>query len=106
MFCKNCGKEVNNNAIICPHCGVQVGAMKSNESGENTIAIVGFVLSFIIAIAGLICSVVGYRKAVTEGAPHKGLALAGIIISVASMALVIILYITVFSTLFATIAAI
>lgn len=106
MFCKNCGKEIDDKAVVCHHCGVQVGSIKSSESGENTIAIVGFVLSFIIALAGLICSIIGYRKAVNEGAPHKGLALAGIIISVVSMALVVILYATVFSSIFAAMAAI
>ncbi|MFI3293127.1 MAG: TM2 domain-containing protein [Rikenellaceae bacterium] len=25
MFCKNCGKEINNNAVICVHCGCSVG---------------------------------------------------------------------------------
>ena len=24
MFCKNCGKEINDNAAICIHCGVQL----------------------------------------------------------------------------------
>ena len=24
MFCKNCGKELNDNAKFCPHCGVKV----------------------------------------------------------------------------------
>ncbi len=24
MFCKNCGKEVNDNAVICVHCGCAV----------------------------------------------------------------------------------
>lgn len=25
MFCKNCGKEIDNNAAVCVHCGVAVG---------------------------------------------------------------------------------
>ncbi len=25
MFCKNCGKEVDDQALICPYCGVQLG---------------------------------------------------------------------------------
>ena len=24
MFCTNCGKEIDNNAVICVHCGVPV----------------------------------------------------------------------------------
>ena len=90
MFCKNCGQEVDGNAVVCPHCGVQVGkietpANNTNTDG-NTIAIVGFVFSFLIALVGLICSIMGYKNA-KQGAPYKGLALAGIIISVAEMAL-------------------
>ena len=23
MHCKNCGKEIDDNAVVCPHCGVQ-----------------------------------------------------------------------------------
>ena len=22
MFCKNCGQEIDDKAVICPHCGV------------------------------------------------------------------------------------
>ncbi|MDE7084798.1 MAG: zinc ribbon domain-containing protein [Clostridia bacterium] len=85
MFCKNCGREISDNAVVCPNCGVQVKAMSNSSNGENTIAIVGFVFSFLIALVGLICSIMGYKKAVNEGAPYKGLALAGIIISIISM---------------------
>ena len=24
MFCQNCGKEIDDKAVICPHCGVPV----------------------------------------------------------------------------------
>lgn len=27
MFCKNCGNEINDNAVICPKCGCQVKEM-------------------------------------------------------------------------------
>lgn len=23
MYCKNCGQEIDDNAVVCPHCGVQ-----------------------------------------------------------------------------------
>lgn len=102
MFCKNCGKEINDDAVICPNCGVQVRQFQNEkdvraQSNENTIAVVGFVFSFLIAIVGLICSIVGFKNAVKEGAPHKGLALAGIIISAVSMVLAFIIYIAVFA---------
>lgn len=94
MFCKNCGKEVNDNAVICPNCGVQLAQLKGgkaeDESKSNSMAIIGFVLSFFISIAGLICSIIAYRKCRDEGLNGKGLAIAGIAISVASMVLAFI----------------
>lgn len=103
MFCKYCGKEIADTAVFCTNCGKQVKETNAPVNNtpvnntpnnniyvprdENTIAIVGFVFSFLIALVGLICSIIGYRKAVNEGADHKGLALAGIIISAISMAL-------------------
>ena len=92
MFCKNCGKEISNNAVVCPYCGVQAGKITSYDDRKNTIAIVGFVLSFFIAIAGLVCSIIGYKKAKNEGLEYGGLALAGIIISAIEIALIVILY--------------
>ena len=100
MYCKNCGQQVNDNAVICPHCGCQIQSIgQANNNADvsqqktNTIAIVGFVLSFIIALAGLICSIIGYNKAKNEGLNHKNLALAGIIISAVNMVLGFVLQI-------------
>lgn len=78
MYCRNCGKEINDNASVCLNCGASV---KPIQKESNTMAIVGFILSFFISIAGLICSIVGYRKATKDDLDGKGMALAGIIIS-------------------------
>ena len=50
MFCNNCGKEIDDNAVVCPHCGVAVNTKSYNgqsqfqpQADNNTIAIVGFV---------------------------------------------------------------
>lgn len=92
MFCKNCGSQISDNAVVCPNCGVQVGKVSTEnyEDKKNTIAIVGFVLSFFFAIAGLVCSIIGYKKAKNEGYDNQGLALAGIIISAISIGLVVL----------------
>ena len=75
MFCKNCGKEIVDGAVFCPYCGANVNApepvAQPAKSGaqDNPVAIVGLVLAFIIPLAGLICSCIGYKKAKYE---HPG----------------------------------
>ena len=88
MFCKNCGKEINDKAAICIYCGVPTteNTTPQQQEATNILAIVGFILSFFISVAGLVCSIIGYKHAPEFGGKGKGLALAGIIISATSMA--------------------
>ncbi len=105
MFCVNCGNEINDNAVICPHCGVAtsnfgaVGKAAEPKKESNVLALVGFILSFFVAIAGLICSIIGYRRSVNNGLDGKGFAIAGIVISAVSLAVSIIWMIIAFSYL-------
>ena len=72
MFCNNCGREIDDRAIVCPNCGVIVNkqALATEQSQSNTFAIVG-----------LICSIIGLKKAPSLNNSGRGLAIAGIIIS-------------------------
>ena len=64
MFCNNCGREIDDRAIVCPNCGVIVNkqALATEQSQSNTFAIVGFIMSFFVAIVGLICSIIVLKK--------------------------------------------
>ena len=55
--------------------------MKNNNE-NNTMSIVGFILSFIIPVVGLILSIIGLNKSKELNNKGKGLSIAGIIISV------------------------
>ena len=112
MFCRNCGKEISDAAVVCPHCGVQVGYLNAPQgtpyngqpyNGQqyapdpnagvdktNKIGLVGFILAFFVPIAGLVCSIIGFNNAKKEGVARKKLSLAGIIISVVFLVLRII----------------
>lgn len=133
MYCINCGQQVDDKAVICPHCGVPIATIPAAtpipptpqpmpyaaapqpmpyqpvaqpmpyapvppppmpaqhaQKAENTLAIVGFILAFFVPIAGLICSIMGHKKAKREGAANGGLAIAGIVISAVSLATIVL----------------
>ena len=93
MYCNNCGNEIRENAVVCIHCGCAVDNQPKQVQTQtpqktNVIAIIGFVLSFFIALAGLICSIIGYKQADRNyNGNGKGFALAGTIISAVSLAI-------------------
>ncbi len=60
-YCSMCGKEVLDQAVICPHCGCQikelVTTVKSNSatvSSNDEISAGWFFLGFFIPLAGFI----------------------------------------------------
>lgn len=101
MFCRICGKEIHDEAVICPSCGCQVketAATTSQPEKEqkkaNILCIIGFVLSLVsliialygvVAIAGLVLSIIGVVQTNKKGERLKGLGIAGICISAASL---------------------
>lgn len=110
MYCKKCGQQIDDDAVVCVHCGTATDKFTATTTPvvqhkeSNVLAIVGFIFSFYIAIVGLICSIIGYRKAKQEGLEYGGLALAGIIISAVSMAIAFIWLIIVCAVLNASIS--
>ena len=99
MFCKICGKEINDQAVICPNCGCQVNGSVELEQAKskkkaNLFCIIGFVLSLVsllialyglVAIAGLVLSIIGIVQANKNGERLKGLGIAGICVAAGSL---------------------
>lgn len=84
MYCKNCGKEIDDNAAICIHCGVAQDFLKINDD-EN----IGWgVLGFFVPIIGLVLYLV-WKDEKPKNAKLLGL---GAIISVGS---IIFLYVSI-----------
>ena len=83
MFCKNCGKQIADQAVYCIHCGVATDVPSPLtaqpvvcEKRTNGFAIAGFVLALIgvvfgyysfdvVPLLGLIFSIVGLVKSKT-----------------------------------------
>lgn len=125
MFCKNCGKEIDDNAVVCPNCGV--ATEKLNETAATTApeatgpkkvnicAIIGFILSlacwgltfapawayWLGFAAALALSITGLVMANKKNCNLKGMAIAGIVLTCVS----IVFWLIVFIVLVALIAA-
>lgn len=101
MFCKECGKEINEKAFVCPYCGCKIERQKEIEKSEtnnniNVLCLVGFILSIIswflalygtVAIAGLVLCIIGIVKCPKNKLVkvNKGLGIAGIAIAAVSL---------------------
>lgn len=83
-----CGSTILDDAVICPYCGCAQGTQKREET--NGMAIAGFVCSFLIPLLGLIFGGIGLKTANKTG-NGRGLSIAGIIISIFSMAVYFIM---------------
>lgn len=46
MFCKNCGKEIHDNAVICIHCGCSVDDEKSSIQQKDLSMVAYILLAF------------------------------------------------------------
>ena len=70
-FCKNCGKEVDDAAIICPYCGVQLEAIAPANIDSGSIG--WGLLGCCIPIVGLILFLVlhGGKLRLGEGSPNS-----------------------------------
>lgn len=44
MFCKNCGQEIDDKAVICPHCGVLQKQVDTTDNGGFAWGLLGFVI--------------------------------------------------------------
>ena len=55
MYCKKCGKEINDEAVICPYCGCATDNMNKRRTAPDDAPGFGWgVLGFFFPIVGLI----------------------------------------------------
>ncbi len=102
-FCSKCGKEINDEAVVCVHCGCAVedaaAPVPAAATGKfSALGIVGFILSLvswfvalygIVAIAGVVFSALGMKQC-NAGFKGKGLAIAGLVLSIISLVFTLI----------------
>lgn len=61
-FCANCGNAINPGAVICTNCGAAVKALTANVSGEQKSKLVAVLLAFFLGSIGIHDFYLGYNK--------------------------------------------
>ncbi len=87
MFCNNCGKEIADNAFICPHCGVKTGHTVQDDGPLGCLGVV----CFLFPIVGLILYLVWKDDKPNKSRSAGKLALWGFIIGVVLWVLYLII---------------
>lgn len=98
MYCKNCGKEIDDNAYVCIHCGVRVDnkPVQTATEGDSKTGL-GVVMALFLGLIGLIIGLCMYKSDSYERQTFvKGWGITFAICTVVA----IILYVTVFASLF------
>lgn len=101
MFCSKCGKEISDDAVICPNCGVPTSnyyrantkptSNVDDSNNVNTMSIIALVMSFFIPLVGFIMGLIYRPKAVAiDDESSRKKCTAAIWISVACFVLTII----------------
>ena len=92
MFCRNCGKQIDDRAEFCPNCGVRVNGGRSGGVAPDDAPSAGFaVLCFLFPVVGLILYLVWKDNYPLKARSCGKGALIGVIVSVAASVLYVIL---------------
>jgi hypothetical protein len=65
MFCSECGQQMSDKAISCPHCGCATVNRVPNSTTEGVSAPIiplGYVFGFLIPIVGLVLVIITLTK--------------------------------------------
>ena len=83
MFCPHCGQEIDNNAVVCPKCGVPIAPKKATNPNDESSFGWAF-LGFLFPIIGLILFLVWKDESPLKAKSCGKGALVGVIVAVAA----------------------
>ena len=50
MFCKKCGKEVNDEAMVCVHCGCSIKEDETKKDLNESKTVIGVLMGLFLVI--------------------------------------------------------
>ena len=109
MYCSNCGKEIDNEAVVCPNCGVLTEKGKDVNNGSCQqkqklefwlLSIIlsgcGFITVWFVTIIGLLLSISGLVLGVLSlrnEKSKKNIAIISVVLAGVTMLIVIAVFI-------------
>ncbi|MBA7616187.1 hypothetical protein ES703_23483 [subsurface metagenome] len=60
IFCKECGKPIKRNTVICPFCGAQVKELKTSIKNERQIMSKKLIVVIVILVVLFIGASIGF----------------------------------------------
>ncbi len=82
MYCRNCGAEIDDRAVVCIKCGVPTEIHPVNDEFSG-ISIAAIICAFFVPLAGFILGLIGMQNAKNQ--KSKSLAMAGMIVGLVIM---------------------
>lgn len=80
MYCQKCGKEINDDAVVCVHCGCAVNQAAFNQTAGMDKANVGLViLSFLFPLFGWIYGGIRYKDYPNSSKTYIGWGIGGFV---------------------------
>lgn len=96
MFCKNCGAEIKDEAVICPSCGCETGNKKESIpvlDADKSKTGIGILCGLFLGLIGLIIGICLYKEG--SVARKTFLKAWGITFAITTVAAIIIYAITI-----------
>lgn len=63
MYCQKCGKEIDDEAVICVHCGCEIqNSSKNKKEFQESKTTEGVLLGLFLGLIGLVIGIVMYPE--------------------------------------------
>lgn len=100
MYCKNCGRTVDDTSSYCNNCGARIDNKPNADASEDSLSLGFAILGFFIPIVGLILFLI-YEEKKPKRAKSAGKgALIGFITEIVLAIILVILYVVFAASLF------
>ncbi|MCB5223800.1 MAG: zinc ribbon domain-containing protein [Candidatus Cloacimonadaceae bacterium] len=80
MYCNNCGKQIDDNAVVCVHCGVPTQSGSAPIQSDEKLGCFMSGLCFLIPVVGLVLYLVWKDSAPVKAKEAGKWALIGFIV--------------------------